>query len=67
MLKSTSHSRNTPFRHTGIAGNHPLRGLNDDEIGPRFPSVSDAYDGELQEIAVKCAKKLGIEVCKADL
>ena len=39
--------------------------MNDDEIGPRFPSVSDAYDGELQEIAVKCAKKLGIEVWKA--
>ena len=65
MLESTTHIRNIPFYHTGIAGNHPLRGLNDDEIGPRFPSVSDAYDGELQEIAVKCAKKLGIQVCKA--
>lgn len=48
---------------SGIAGNHPLRGLNDDDIGPRFPAVSDAYDGELQEIVVKCAKELGIEVC----
>jgi purine-nucleoside phosphorylase len=47
---------------SGIAGNHPLRGLNDDDIGPRFPAVSDAYDGELQEIVVKCAKELGIEV-----
>jgi purine nucleoside phosphorylase len=48
---------------SGIAGNHPLRGLNDDDIGPRFPAVSDAYDGELQEIVVKSAKELGIEVC----
>jgi purine-nucleoside phosphorylase len=53
----------TPIvKHEGIAGNHPLRGVNDDEIGPRFPAVSDAYDGELQEIIVKCGKELGLQV-----
>ena len=47
---------------SGIAGNHPLRGLNDDEMGPRFPAVSDAYDGELQDIIIKCGEKLGLQV-----
>ena len=46
----------------GIAGNHPLRGVNDDDIGPRFPAVSDAYDGELQDIVVKCGEELGLQV-----
>ena len=27
------------FGMPAIAGNHPLRGLNDDAIGPRFPAV----------------------------
>ena len=43
-----------------IAGNHPLRGINDDLLGPRFPSVSDAYDTRLQSIIVKCARDIGI-------
>ena len=47
---------------SGIAGNHPLRGLNDDEMCPRFPAVSDAYDGELQDIIIKCGEKLGLQV-----
>ncbi len=42
-----------------IAGNHPLRGINDDFLGPRFPSVSDAYDTRLQSIIVKCAQNIG--------
>lgn len=43
-----------------IAGNHPLRGLNDDALGPRFPAVSDAYDEDLQTLILKCADKLGL-------
>ena len=50
----------------GIAGNHPLRGVNDDSIGPRFPAVSDAYDAELQDIALKCAKELDLTVCTSN-
>jgi purine-nucleoside phosphorylase len=41
-----------------VAGNHPLRGLNDDSMGPRFPAVSDAYDDELQRIVLQCAEEL---------
>ena len=31
-------------------------------MGPRFPAVSDAYDGELQDIIIKCGEKLGLQV-----
>ena len=31
------------FGMPAIAGNHPLRGLNDDAIGPRFPAVRYAF------------------------
>ena len=43
-----------------VAGNHPLRGVNDDFMGPRFPAVSDAYDEELQKISLVCAKELNL-------
>lgn len=43
-----------------VAGNTPLRGINDDQLGPRFPSVSDAYDERLQDIVVKSATKLNL-------
>ena len=36
--------------------------MNDDEMGPRFPAVSDAYDEELQDIIVKCGEELGLKV-----
>ena len=35
----------------GMAGVTPLRGANIDELGPRFPDMSQAYDRELCECA----------------
>lgn len=35
----------------GLAGNHPLRGPNDDSIGPRFLEMVKAYDWDLRNIA----------------
>jgi purine-nucleoside phosphorylase len=35
----------------GMAGNHPLRGPNDDEIGERFPAIVGAYTPALRAIA----------------
>ncbi|VEU20244.1 DEKNAAC101116 [Brettanomyces naardenensis] len=45
----------------GLAGNHPLRGPNFDEMGPRFPAMSDAYDFDLRLKFFNAVKKLGIE------
>lgn len=42
----------------------PLIGLENDELGPRFPDMSSIYKTELQEIISDCAKSLGIPVQK---
>ena len=39
----------------GMAGLNPLIGPNLDELGPRFPDMSQAYDRELCEMARKVA------------
>jgi len=41
----------------GMTGNNPLRGPNLDELGPRFPDMSQAYDKILLEKAISIAKK----------
>jgi len=49
--------------HFGLpcaAGMTPLRGPNDDALGPRFCAMSDAYDERLQEFVLQAAKKLGL-------
>jgi len=35
----------------GIAGHHPLMGTNVEELGPRFPDMSQTYDTELMGLA----------------
>ncbi len=44
----------------GMAGHNPLYGPNIDELGPRFPGMNDAYDGELRQTARKIALEAGI-------
>jgi purine-nucleoside phosphorylase len=41
----------------GMAGMNPLMGPNLDEIGPRFPDMSQAYDRQLGDIARKVASE----------
>ena len=40
-----------------IAGIGPLTGHNDDKLGPRFVSTSDAFDDKLQDIVMKIANE----------
>jgi purine-nucleoside phosphorylase len=44
----------------GMAGLNPLIGPNLDEIGPRFPDMSQAYDRNLADLARAAAKQAGI-------
>ena len=46
----------------GMAGHSPLRGPNLDDLGPRFPDMSHAYDRELQKVAREVAAEQGIEL-----
>lgn len=44
----------------GLAGNHPLRGPNADDFGPRFPPLSDAYSLTLRQTLFRAARSWGI-------
>lgn len=48
--------------HINISGINPLRGKNDDELGPRFPDMSNAYDFKLRKQIHNSAAKLNIEI-----
>ena len=41
---------------------NPLRGENLEELGPRFPNMSEAYSPRLREVAVRAAINEGIEL-----
>lgn len=55
----------------GMAGLNPLRGPNDDSLGPRFPDMSQAYDPALRALALQVAAehqidlKQGVYICLA--
>jgi xanthosine phosphorylase len=46
--------------HINLLGVNPLTGVNDDAIGPRFPSLRDAYDPELRARLQAAATRLGV-------
>jgi len=45
--------------HINLMGDNPLRGVNDPELGVRFPDMSRAYTPELRELAEKVALETG--------
>ncbi|MCQ2604823.1 MAG: purine-nucleoside phosphorylase, partial [Spirochaetia bacterium] len=64
ILTNSAGGVNTSFRqgdlmlitdHINYSGKNPLIGPNDDDFGPRFPDMSEAYDMELQKIACTAA------------
>jgi purine-nucleoside phosphorylase len=50
--------------HINLLGDNPLIGKNEDELGPRFPDMSEPYDHELLKIAEDVALDNKIKVQK---
>lgn len=48
--------------HINFLGTNPLIGKNDDELGTRFPDMSEVYNKNLIKIAHETAKELNIEL-----
>ena len=50
--------------HINLMGDSPLRGPNDDALGPRFPDMGQAYDPALNALAEKVALREGLVLRK---
>ncbi len=50
--------------HINFTGDNPLIGPNDNDLGPRFPDMSTAYDKDLIKLGTEVANKLNIETKK---
>lgn len=48
--------------HINLFPEHPLRGKNYDELGTRFPDMSEAYDKKLRLMAMEIAKEKNIKL-----
>jgi len=50
--------------HINLTGKNPLIGPNINELGPRFPDMTFAYDPKLKEIITSSAQKIGHNIKK---
>jgi purine-nucleoside phosphorylase len=50
--------------HINLLGDNPLRGVNEERLGPRFPDMFNVYDPELIGLAEQIARDEGITLRK---
>lgn len=48
--------------HISLFCENPLRGENIDDLGPRFPDMTVAYDRNLRTLALESAGRLGVDL-----
>ncbi|HVR37796.1 MAG TPA: purine-nucleoside phosphorylase [Thermoanaerobaculia bacterium] len=48
--------------HINLSGVNPLRGPNIDDLGVRFPDMTDAYTEALRDIAKEVGRELGLDL-----
>jgi purine-nucleoside phosphorylase len=48
--------------HLNLTGQNPLRGHNDDRLGPRFPDLSDAYPAAGRAALHEAARAVGVSM-----
>ena len=48
--------------HINFTGTNPLIGANEEEMGPRFPDMSQAYSAEYGQVAKAIAKERGMHL-----
>jgi purine-nucleoside phosphorylase len=53
--------------HINLHADNPLRGVNDDRLGPRFPDMCEPYSKKLLELSRKNALALGLPLNKGVL
>lgn len=46
--------------HINLLPENPLRGNNEEELGPRFPDMSEPYSSSLNSILLQCAEEEGV-------
>jgi purine-nucleoside phosphorylase len=46
--------------HLNLMGGSPLRGPNDERLGPRFPDMTTAYDPSLRALAAAAGRDVGL-------
>jgi purine-nucleoside phosphorylase len=46
--------------HVNLMGINPLRGANDERLGPRFPDMSNVYDLKFQDVIVAAQAEIGL-------